>query len=215
MGAGIGITVAIVLSNYEELIFALTPSVATVIIYTGVFEAIITKIEITILMAMCLSVPHIAHSLWLFIRPGLHTSEAKNIGVLLMYAHIASWGLVIMVTTLISSAVVYFSSYYNIYVPTQAQTYIVIEIILAGSVAMAITPLLVIYLMIRYSHIYVKGRFLIIYAVTMICAVLLPPDIISLVVAGVVVALVLEISYMWYIWTLKVISFFLGRVGKT
>jgi Sec-independent protein secretion pathway component TatC len=63
MGAGIGITVAIVLSNYEELIFALTPSVATVIIYTGVFEAIITKIEITILMAMCLSVPHIAHSL--------------------------------------------------------------------------------------------------------------------------------------------------------
>jgi hypothetical protein len=31
----------------------------------------------------------------------------------------------------------------------------------------------------------------------------------------VVVALVLEISYMWYIWTLKVISFFLGRVGKT
>jgi len=47
MGAGIGITVAIVLSNYEELIFALTPSVATVIIYTGVFEVCYSKVKVT------------------------------------------------------------------------------------------------------------------------------------------------------------------------
>lgn len=63
--------------EFDDIIFAMTPSIPTLITYQNALEVLTTKLEVSIILGAWFVVPHVVNMIWLFIRPGLYEREAQ------------------------------------------------------------------------------------------------------------------------------------------
>jgi sec-independent protein translocase protein TatC len=56
------------------------------LVYTNLTEAFITYIKLSLLLGIIFSIPVLLYELWMFIAPGLHTSEKKTVLIVVFWA---------------------------------------------------------------------------------------------------------------------------------
>ncbi len=189
------ITYIIIIYNCDYIILIFTPNIKTFMMYSNIIDGILIKWSISLYLSFFFIFPYIVFSLWSFIRPGLIKKE--DINPLIIISLLWSFPIIIYFTIL----AIY--NYYLItisdisamqrFLPTLLQIKFLISNLIIFSVLFTILFLATLFFNIINKSVYINYRFHILFLISILLTLLIPPDLLVLIFSSFFILLIFEL----------------------
>jgi len=211
------ITYIIIINNSDYIILIFTPNIKTFMMYSNIIDGILIKWSISLYLSFFFIFPYIVFSLWSFIRPGLIKKE--DINPFLIISLLWSFPIIIYFTILAiyNYYLIEISDINNIsamqrFLPTLLQIKSLISNLIIFSVLFTILFLATLFFNIINISIYINYRFHILFLISILLTLLIPPDLLVLILSSFFILLILEL-FLFTIFIFK--NYLLYRPIKT
>lgn len=192
------ITYIIIINNSDYIILIFTPNIKTFMMYSNIIDGILLKWSISLYLSFFFIFPYIVFSLWSFIRPGLIKKE--DINPFLIISLLWSFPIIIYFTILAiyNYYLIEISDINNIsamqrFLPTLLQIKSLISNLIIFSVLFTILFLATLFFNIINISIYINYRFHILFLISILLTLLIPPDLLVLILSSFFILLILEL----------------------
>jgi len=204
------VTYIFLISNSDYIILIFTPNIKTFLMYSNIIDGILLKWSISLYLSFFFIFPYIIFSLWSFIRPGLIKKEDINplaiisllwlFPILIYFTILAIYNYYLI--TISDSDIVNNISAMQRFLPTLLQIKSLISNLVLFSTLFTILLLIILCFNIINISIYINYRFHILFIISILLTLLIPPDLLVLIISSFFILLVLEL-FLFTIFILK------------